>query len=75
MNCQIDSLMTDVGMPCGKTAVAKCGDCGSAICDGLLHGMLWRFFLRIVLRLPPDECLPEEACSGWTQYVSGTRVI
>jgi hypothetical protein len=22
-----------VGMPCGKTAVAKCGDCGAAICS------------------------------------------
>src|SRR5260370_41654018 len=26
-------VTANVGMPCGKTAVAKCGDCGSAICS------------------------------------------
>ncbi len=34
MNCQIEFANDDVGMPCGKTAVAKCSDCGSAICFG-----------------------------------------
>lgn len=24
---------SDIGMPCGKPAVADCGDCGSAICS------------------------------------------
>src|SRR5216684_5570236 len=24
---------SDIGMPCGKAAVAKCADCGSAICS------------------------------------------
>jgi hypothetical protein len=24
---------SDIGMPCGKTAVAKCADCGAAICS------------------------------------------
>jgi hypothetical protein len=35
MLCQIEyvSSDSDVGMPCGKPAVAKCRDCGSAICD------------------------------------------
>jgi hypothetical protein len=35
MNCQIEyaSSDSDVGMQCGKPAVAKCGDCGNAICD------------------------------------------
>ena len=33
MNCQIEFANEDVGMPCGKPAVAKCSDCGSAICD------------------------------------------
>jgi hypothetical protein len=31
--CQIEFANDDVGMPCGKPAVAKCSDCGSAICD------------------------------------------
>ena len=33
--CQIEyvSSDSDVGMPCGKPAVAKCADCGAAICD------------------------------------------
>ncbi len=33
--CQIEyvSSDSDVGMPCGKPAVAKCADCGSAICS------------------------------------------
>jgi hypothetical protein len=33
MNCQIEFANDDVGMPCGKSAVAKCSDCGSAICS------------------------------------------
>ena len=33
MNCQIEFANDDVGMPCGKPAVAKCADCGSAICS------------------------------------------
>jgi len=33
MNCQIEFANDDVGMPCGKTAVAKCSDCGTAICS------------------------------------------
>jgi hypothetical protein len=33
MNCQIEFANDDVGMPCGKLAVAKCGDWGSSICD------------------------------------------
>jgi hypothetical protein len=33
MNCQIEFANDDVGMPCGKPALAKCGDCGSSICD------------------------------------------
>jgi hypothetical protein len=34
MNCQIEYVFSDsdVGMPCGKPAVAKCSDCGTAIC-------------------------------------------
>ena len=28
MNCQIEFANDDVGMPCGKPAVAKCGDYG-----------------------------------------------
>ena len=31
MNCQIEFANDDVGMPCGKTAVAKCSDCGCAL--------------------------------------------
>jgi hypothetical protein len=33
--CQIEyvSSDSDIGMPCGKTAVAKCSDCGFAICS------------------------------------------
>ena len=34
MNCQIEFANDDVDMPCGKPAVAKCADCGSAICGG-----------------------------------------
>jgi hypothetical protein len=32
--CQIEyvSSDSDVGTPCGKTAVARCSDCGSSIC-------------------------------------------
>ena len=33
MNCQIEFANDNVGMPCGKPAVAKCVDCGSAICS------------------------------------------
>jgi hypothetical protein len=35
MNCQIEYVSSDSdnGMPCGKPAVAKCGDCGSSICS------------------------------------------
>ncbi len=33
MNCQIEFANDDVGMPCGKPAVVKCGDCGAAICS------------------------------------------
>jgi hypothetical protein len=33
MICQIEFANDDVGMPCGKTAVAKCSDCGTAICS------------------------------------------
>jgi hypothetical protein len=33
MNCQIEFANDDVGMPCGKPAVAKCADCGVSICD------------------------------------------
>jgi len=33
MNCQIEFANDDVGMPCGKPAVAKCADCGAAICS------------------------------------------
>jgi hypothetical protein len=33
MNCQIEFANDDMGMPCGKPAVAKCADCGSSICD------------------------------------------
>ena len=35
MNCQIEYVSSDSdnGMPCGKTAVAKCADCGTAICS------------------------------------------
>ena len=32
MNCQIEFPNDDVGMPCGKPAVARCSDCGTAIC-------------------------------------------
>ena len=32
MNCQIEFANDDVGMPCGKSAVARCADCGAAIC-------------------------------------------
>ena len=34
MNCQIEYVSSDseTGAPCGKTAVARCADCGSAIC-------------------------------------------
>jgi len=34
-DCQIKYVSgdSDVGMPCGKPAVASCGDCGSAICS------------------------------------------
>jgi hypothetical protein len=33
--CQIEHVFSDsdVGMPCGKPAVAKCADCGTAICS------------------------------------------
>ena len=33
MNCQIEfgSSDSDIGTPCGKTAVAECADCGSSI--------------------------------------------
>jgi hypothetical protein len=33
--CQIEyvSSDSDVGMPCGKPAVVRCADCGSAICS------------------------------------------
>jgi hypothetical protein len=35
MNCQIEyvSSDSDVGMACGKPAVAKCADCGTSICS------------------------------------------
>ena len=35
MHCQIEyvSSDSDVGMPRGKTAVARCSDCGTAICS------------------------------------------
>jgi len=33
MNCQIEFANDDIGMPCGKPAVAKCADCWSAICS------------------------------------------
>ena len=33
MNCQIEFANDEVGMLCGKLAVATCSDCGSAICD------------------------------------------
>ena len=35
MNCQIEyaSNDSDVGMPCGKLAVAKCADCGTSFCE------------------------------------------
>jgi hypothetical protein len=35
MNCQIEfvSSDSDVGAPCGNTAVTKCSDCGVAICS------------------------------------------
>ncbi len=35
MKCQIEygSSDSDIGMPCGKTAVAECADCGTAICS------------------------------------------
>ena len=35
MHCQIEfvSSDSDVGMPCGKPAVAKCADCGAVICS------------------------------------------
>jgi len=35
MNCGcvfVDSD-SDVGTPCGRTAIATCSDCGTAICD------------------------------------------
>jgi hypothetical protein len=34
-SCQIEYVDSDsdVGMPCSKTAVARCSDCGSAICS------------------------------------------
>ena len=31
-SCQIEFANDDAGMPCGKTAVSKCSDCGTAIC-------------------------------------------
>ena len=45
MLCQIEyvSSDSDVGMPCGKTAVAECADCGTAICSNCR--MLRRFVL------------------------------
>ncbi len=33
MNCQIEFANDDVSMPCGKLAVTKCSDCGTAICS------------------------------------------
>ena len=35
MNCQIEyvSSDSDFGMPCGKPAVGRCSDCGSATCS------------------------------------------
>jgi hypothetical protein len=33
MNCQIEFANDDVGMPFGKTAVARCSDCGAVICS------------------------------------------
>jgi hypothetical protein len=35
MNCEsvfVDSD-SDVGIPCGRTAIATCSDCGTAICE------------------------------------------
>ena len=34
-SCQIEyvSSDSDVGMPCGRNAIAKCGDCGMSICS------------------------------------------
>jgi hypothetical protein len=32
-SCQIEFANDDVGTPCGKTAVARCSDCGTAICS------------------------------------------
>jgi hypothetical protein len=33
VNCQIDFANDDIGMPCGKPAVARRADCGAAICS------------------------------------------
>jgi hypothetical protein len=34
--CQLEYVSngSDIGIPCGKTAVAKCADCGLTICSG-----------------------------------------
>jgi hypothetical protein len=32
MHCQIEFANDDNGTLCGKTAVAKCSDCGTSIC-------------------------------------------
>jgi hypothetical protein len=35
-NCEIEyaASWSDQGLPCGKSAVAECADCGKAICEG-----------------------------------------
>ena len=40
--CQIEYAASDsdVGMPCGRNAIAKCGDCGMSICSDCSNDLM-----------------------------------
>jgi len=62
MNCQIEFANDDVGMPCGKPAVAKCSDCGSAICSDC-----W-YLPELSTKLDWDTSYCAPVRTGWTAY-------
>jgi hypothetical protein len=61
--CEIEygGFWTDCGLPCGKHSVTQCADCGLCYLRGMPDGVLRRFLLYFLLRLPRDELVLTEA--------------
>ena len=57
--CQIEHVASDsdLGLPCGKPAVAKCTDCGAAICEDCQIECCGQSFCEVCGNYQVTSCL------------------